>query len=135
MQQIDKPAYLSEAVDIDSLRVSGTWKARFKAIHKAGGPKLPYFSRLTLRERLSAYFNVLAGLFGPFYYISKGMWRKGLALFGAAFVAVLILKSIFEALGYPFLTQILAYGVGAVFAARGNIDYYKKMVLKDESWW
>jgi len=121
--------------DIDALPVSDSWKFKFKAIQKAGGPKLPFFQQLPLTERMKAYFNILAGLFGPFYYISKGMWKKGLALFGVCLIAVLVLSTILESFGYGFISNSLGYGVGAIYAARANRDYYKKMVLNQNGWW
>ncbi len=67
---------------IEALPVSEKWKDRFKAIAHAGGVKFPNLKDLPKNERRKAFsFNVLAFLFGPVYYIAKGMWKKGLALF------------------------------------------------------
>jgi len=121
---------------IEALPVSEKWKARFKAIARAGGTTLPNLKNLPKNERRNAYsFNVLAFLFGPLYYIAKGMWKKGLAILLAG-VSVVVVLSI--ALGYFGLGKIagsLGYGVSAVFAMRANIDYYKKMVLDENGWW
>jgi hypothetical protein len=122
-------------VDIDQLPVSASWKTRFKIIHNAGGPRLPFFRQMPLGKRIRAHFNILAGLFGPFYYIAKGMWKKGLALFMVCFSALIVLSAILDMIGYAFMAQVLGYGVAGVYASRANIDYYKKMILKDNGWW
>ena len=80
-------------------------------------------------------FNILAFLFGPFYYIAKGMWKKGIALFFVCFIAVLLLEIVLNMFGFAKMGKALGYGVSAVFAVRANVDYYKKMVLGDNGWW
>jgi hypothetical protein len=98
---------------IDSLPVSDSWKRRFKVMHKAGGPSLPRFRNLAPDERKAlSPFNVLAFLFGPFYYAFKGMWRKGLTLFVLCCIGGVILD-----------------------ASLANRDYYSKMVLGHNGWW
>ena len=124
------------AADIESLPVSARWKARFRAIRDAGGPKLPDLKSLPPRERRRAFgFNILAFLFGPFYYLAKGMWRRGAMLFLAVFAALLIVQIVLDALGYGRFGKYLSIASGVVFAIRANIDYYKKMVLRDNGWW
>ena len=44
-------------------------------------------------------------------------------------------QTLLDQFGYEKLANALGYGVGAVFAVRANIDYYKKMVLGDNGWW
>lgn len=120
---------------IDKLDVSDKWKTKFKAISAAGGPKMTKFKELSVPERRQAFsFNLLAFLFGPFYYFAKGMWKRGLTLFLAAAVLVVVLGMILEYFGFGEFARALGYGVGAVFAVRANIDYYKKMVLEDHGW-
>jgi hypothetical protein len=121
---------------IASLPVSAKWQARFRAIQRAGGPKMPHYKELPAAERRAAFgFNILAFLFGPIYYACKGMWKRGLALFLLCAVVVISLSIGLDYLGYEKLANALGYGVGAVFAVRANIDYYKKMVLNDNGWW
>ncbi|MES2817805.1 MAG: DUF2628 domain-containing protein [Pseudomonadota bacterium] len=121
---------------IDALPVSDTWKVRFKAINRAGGVKLPNLKSLPKDERRKAMgFNILAFLFGPLYYGFKGMWKKGISYFAAAFALVLVLSFILAALGFPQLTRSLPLGIAAVFAMRANLDFYKKVVLNDDGWW
>ena len=65
--------------DIDSLPVSDSWKRRF---------------------------NVLAFLFGPFYYFFKGSYARA-----------------------------TGFAAAAVYGTLANRDYYAKMVLGQNGWW
>jgi hypothetical protein len=126
-----------QPTDIDNLPVSERWKEKFRLFRKANAPSFSNLKSLPAdeRKRASFGFNVLAFLFGPFYYIAKGMWRKGLVLFLLCLIAVIVLEAIFELLGYGRFGKALGYGIAAVFAVRANIDYYKRMVLGDNGWW
>jgi hypothetical protein len=121
--------------DIESLPVSDKWKEKFRLLEKAGGPRQPRMKDLSSGERFKIGFNILAFLFGPFYYTAKGMWRKGLSLFGACFAALLAIGLVLDLVGLGKFGNALGYGAAAVFAVRANIDYYKKMVLGDNGWW
>ena len=113
---------------------SEAWKIRFALLEKAGGLKLPKVKELAFGERAKAVFNVYGFLFGPFYYLAKGMWKKAISLGSACFVAVAILQGILAAMGISDdgVTVVIS---AAVFATRANIDYYKKIVLGDNGWW
>src|SRR5262245_3795464 len=122
--------------DIDSLPVSDRWKRRFKAMRRAGGPSLPHFKNLTPEERKAlSPFNVLAFLFGPFYYACKGMWRKGLTLFALCVIGGLILDTLLELVGLGSFTRATGFAAAAVYASLANRDYYAKMVLEQNGWW
>jgi Protein of unknown function (DUF2628) len=121
--------------DVSRLPVSDGWKTKFRLISKAGGPQLKKLKDLSFGERFKITFNILAFLFGPFYYIAKGMWKRGLSLFAACVVVVVVLGLIFDALGYGRFGNSLGYGAAAMFAVRANIDHYKKWVLGDNGWW
>lgn len=123
------------ASDIDSLPVSDTWKTRFRIIEKAGGVKLPQFKALSFGERMKIGFGLLPFLFGPFYYLAKGMWKKAITLFVVCLVLVVILGMLLEWAGLGRFGSSLGYGVAAIFAVRAKIDYYKKMVLGQNGWW
>lgn len=120
---------------IDALAVSVRWKRRFHLIEKAGGVRLPRFRELPTRERMGLNFNVLAFLFGPLYYLAKGMWRKALSLFVVCALAAIALAFALSLLGLEALVRSVPYGVAAIFAVRANIDYYKRQVLGDDGWW
>lgn len=116
-----------------TLEVSPSWQRRFAMIEKAGGPKLPKVRDLSFTERLSIFGNILAYLFGPIYYLTKGMWKKALGLCLLIFLGLLVLLTIGHFFRIDFTS--IANMVGpVVFGTRSNIDYYKKMVLKDDGW-
>lgn len=125
----------SNGSHIGNLPVSDAWKARFHLLEKAGGVKLQKLKDLSTGERMKIMFNILAFLFGPLYYVAKGMWKKGLVLLGICVLILLVLDIVFQLLGLVELGNAVGYGVGAVFAVRANIDYYKKTVLGDNGWW
>ncbi len=132
---VDKVNDIEPDMEIDNLTVSDKWKERFRAIKLAGGPKLPNFKTLPKEQRRKAMsFNILAFLFGPFYYVAKGMWKKGLALFLMLFLIAILLGLGLEYIGYGKFAKSLGYGISAIFALRANLDYYKKMVLKNNGW-
>lgn len=133
--EVFDPIAATNGADIDSLQVSTSWKQRFRLIEKAGGAKQPNLKGLSTGERFKIGFNVLAFLFGPFYYLAKGMWKKALALFGACVVAMVALGVVLDLVGLSRVADALGYGAAAVFAVRANIDYYKRMVLGDSGWW
>jgi uncharacterized protein YebE (UPF0316 family) len=97
---------------------------------------MPHIKSLSKADRRHVVgFNILAFLFGPFYYAAKGMWRKAISLFALMAAIVIALGLVLDAFGLERVANALGYGVGAVFAVRANIDYYKKMVLGDNGWW
>lgn len=132
-------AVSDSASDIDSLPVSATWKRRFHWLRKAGGPAMPNVKTMSKAERKEmgafGYFNILAFLFGPFYYLAKGMWKKAISLFVVCVVVVVLLGLLLDLVGLDKLADALGYGTAAIFAVRANIDYYKKMVLGENGWW
>ena len=92
--------------DIDALPVSESWKMRFKAIQKAGGPKRQNLKDLTADEKRKAVgLNLLAFFFGPFYYLVKGMWKKGITLLAISIIVVLILEFILVTVGFTSATK------------------------------
>lgn len=120
---------------IDALPVSDAWKRRFFAIAQAGGPRLPAFKSLPAAERRKAMaFNILAFLFGPLYYLAKGMWRRAVSYTLLALIAVSLIIMGLDALGYGEFARFLSYGVAGVFAMRANLDFYKSQVLGDNGW-
>ena len=116
--------------------LSDGWKTRFAALQKAGGVDLPQSITLTMAERAMVLFNPWAFLFGPFYYVAKGMARKAVALCVAALVLAAVIRLTLTALGlHSVMFSALVFFIpSALFATRANIDYFKKMVLDDEGW-
>lgn len=125
----------AETDRIEALPVSDSWKRRFQAIAQAGGPRLPAFKSLSAAERRQAMaFNILAFLFGPLYYLAKGMWRRALSYTLLALGAVTLIIMGLDVVGYGDFARFLAYGVAGVFAMRANLDFYKSQVLGDNGW-
>lgn len=122
-------------IDISTLPASDSWKVKFHLFQKAGGATLPKLKDLSGKERMEISFNVLAFLFGPIYYVFKGMWKKGLTLFACCVTVIFFITFLLELAGMGHLSKALRYGVAAIFAVRANIDYYKKMVLNQNGWW
>lgn len=116
-----------------SAEVSASWQRRFALVEKAGGPKLPHANKLAFGERMRLMFNIWGFLFGPFYYLAKGMWKKAITLFVVALVLYVVLAVVLSALHLP--EGFLSFIAPVIFATRANVDYYKKTVLGDASWW
>jgi Protein of unknown function (DUF2628) len=121
--------------EIDDLAVSATWKNRFRLIETAGGPRLTHIKDMPFGDRMRVMFNILAFLFGPFYYLAKGLWRKAITFFVLGVVVLTALSLALGAAGVDGASRAFGYGLAAVFATRANIDYYKRMVLNDNGWW
>lgn len=120
----------AKADPIARLQVSESWKRKFRLIEKAGGPDLPHFRDLPFGERFSLTFNVLALILGPFYYLTKGLWRQALFYFIIAVALILLLNAV----GLGSFSRSIGYGLGVAYSFRANISYYKKIVLGDAPW-
>lgn len=115
-------------------KISGRWQKKFAVIEKAGGPSWANLRKLPFRERSKVSFNILAFLFGPLYYLTKGMWKKAIVLTLVGIIALVALSLLFSALDIDIKMPEGAV-VAAWFGSRANFDYYKKMVLGDNGWW
>jgi len=115
---------------IARLDVSDTWKRRFRKIEQAGGPGLPNFRDLSFGERFGLNFNFLAFLFGPIYFLAKGLWRQALSYFGIA-IGIGLLMGLF---GIETGSRAIGYGLAAVFAMRANVSYYQRVVQGEAPW-
>jgi hypothetical protein len=121
---------------IEALPVSPAWKDRFHAIALAGGAKLPNFKQLSRQERQRAMrLNVLAFIFGPLYYIAKGMWKKAVVYFVLTVLAATAVGLALEFFGYGHLVRATTVSFGVWFGLRANIDFYKRMVDGENGWW
>lgn len=85
---------------------------------------------------MACTFNLLVGLFGPFYYIAKGMWKKGLAYWRLGIAGILVLETLVTVAGFGHLLSRMHYTGAwvALFAMMANRDYYKKVMLGDKGW-
>ncbi|WEN14775.1 DUF2628 domain-containing protein [Rhodanobacter sp. AS-Z3] len=119
------------AVDhIARLDVSDSWKRRFRLIEKAGGAELRQSGDLKSAERRGIGFNFLAFLFGPFYFLAKGLWRPAVAY---SLLAVAVGMTL-DMLSKGKLSHGLGYGFAFVYSMRANVLYYRKVVLAEMSW-
>lgn len=110
-----------------------SWRTKFALMEKAGGVKMPRIKELSFSERMKLLSNVWAFLFGPIYYLIKGLWKKAIVYFAISIVLFVVLDRVFAAMGMRD-SAFLNFIGPAIFAARANIDYYKKVVLGEDDW-
>jgi hypothetical protein len=115
------------------------WQQRFAAIEKAGGERArwwrwPEAKQLTGKEKRLITSNLWAFVFGPFYYLYLGMWRKAITLSLVALVIDLILGMAGDALNVP-VDNFLWIVSAIMFKQCANVDYYRKTVLTRREWW
>jgi len=123
----------------DRAGLSEKWQRRFVAIEKAGGEhtrwwRWPEAKQLTSKERRLIRSNLWAFVFGPFYYLYLGLWRKAITLTLVALVIDLILGMAGDALNVP-VDNFLWIVSAVMFKQCANVDYYRKIVLKRREWW
>lgn len=111
------------------------WRMRFDLIEKAGGPKLPHRKRLRFGQNLRVLFNLWALLFGPFYYIAKGMWRKAITIFLPGYVVLLLINMLAPFGELDFIMRGVEGAMVALFNLQANVSYYRKIVLGNNGWW
>jgi len=120
---------------IDSLDVSDGWKAKFRILAEAeviSFGLIPKFRNDEIYKQapITTKMNFWALLFGIFYYITKGMWKKGIVLLVIAIGIVIVITELFgDSIG-----NSAGFGTSALFAAYANFDYYRKMVLGEDFW-
>lgn len=115
---------------ISRLDVSDAWKRKFRLIEKAGEG---YFRQSRERSSGGSFavgFNILAFLFGPFYFLAKGLWRPAVAYVLLAVAVGVVL----ELISKGKLSHGLGYGFAFIYAIRANVLYYRKVVLGEMSW-
>ena len=126
-------------VPVESSGLAEKWQRRFAAIDKAGGERVrwwkwPEAKQLSAKEKRLITSNLWAFVFGPFYYLYLGMWRKAMTLTLVALVIDLILGMAGDAINVP-LDHFLWIVSAVMFKQCANVDYYRKMVLKRREWW
>lgn len=120
---------------IDSLAVSDDWKSKFRMLAEVGQPitysmmlrKEPAYKQLPFGMK----FNFLAFFFGIFYYLIKGMWKKGLTIIGIAILMSIVITILFGETAGNIASIIVPAGLYASFA---SFDYYRTMVLGEDFW-
>lgn len=112
------------------------WQSRFAFFDRYGLPNgtaeaRSALSALPFGQRLRINANVLAFLFGPFYFFVKGMWRKGLTLLGVGFAAATVLSSIGVS---DSIVRAVGFGVSAAAMLTANFAYYLQVRRGSTSW-
>ena len=115
--------------------ISALWRIRFDLVEKAGGPTRPLLKQMPFGERFRLLFNIWALLFGAFYYLAKGMWRKAIAMVLVGLCASLLIDLVLPDSGSTVFRFVLNYSMAAWFSIQANVSYYKKVVLGDNGWW
>ena len=100
----------TEQTGQSGVRLSASWQTKFEILEKIGAGekslakamKSDSFKQLVSSEKRKISFNILAFLFGPFYYFSKQMWQKGAFILGAVWLYTLLLSVIEASLGATF---------------------------------
>ncbi|WP_036460615.1 DUF2628 domain-containing protein [Mycobacterium sp. 141] len=119
-----------------NVSLSPAWQKRFDFFSAYGLPSSTPESKAAYRvlpfgTKLRIGSNILAFLFGPIYFFVKGMWRKGLTLFGIA-LAVSVVMVMLDA------SDGVARGAGIAVASlamsTANYAYYLHVVRRSESW-
>jgi len=128
-------ADISKAVSGEEAELSALWRIRFDLVEKAGGPGRPLFKQLRFGERFRLGFNLWAWLFGPFYYVAKGMWRKAVSVTCLSLAVTVFMSALAPDGGLEFLNVALNTVLGVWLVLNANINYYKKVVLGDNGWW
>jgi hypothetical protein len=120
----------------DFTDMPGPWQQRF-AFYYAHGPvsSTPQakeaYRALPFGARFRLVSNVLAFLFGPFYFFVKGMWRKGLVLLGLAVVIAVAIVG----LQLPALVERAgSVVVPAMAMTTANYAYYLQVMQRSRSW-
>lgn len=121
------------------IEVSDSWNQKFSVLEKTGANEglKAYFDNyksLSFGERFKVGFNILAFIFGPFYYFAKKMWLKGAFLFGAIISLNIVLTLIETALDTTFPMVIYQIPGAAICASLANYDYYRFCKQQETMW-
>jgi hypothetical protein len=124
-------------------QISTGWQRAFDLIVRSGGREagwsFPYFSygKLAWFERIRLS-SAWALIFGPFYYLAKGMWRQAIsytAVFTAVTLAITYACGIAGIRGTPNTNLMEAIAFDVFLQQRAKFDYYRKCVLGYNGWW
>ncbi|QYK05842.1 DUF2628 domain-containing protein [Shewanella zhangzhouensis] len=79
-------------------------------------------------------FNVLAFIFGPFYYITKGMWKKGLYLFLLTLGLNLLSLVLVGMFTDRDISKVLYIINSSIYGLTANYDFYRYYKLGETTW-
>lgn len=127
VQATAKPAF--DAIKYRELM----WERRFALIDKAGGVKLPQVWSLPPKEIFLIRWNLAALFFGPIYYAAKGMWKKGLTLWGIGVLIAFVGAVLLEEMGFE--PDAMIYLPSVVFCLFANVNFYRRTKEGFTGWW
>jgi hypothetical protein len=119
-----------------SVSLSPAWQKRFEFFDRYGLPSSTPESKAAYRSlsfgtKMRVGSNFLAFVFGPIYFVVKGMWRKGLTLFGIA-LALSVVLFVFDA--PDSFTRVSGFAVASLAMSTANYAYYLHVTRGSESW-
>ena len=76
-------------------------------------------------------FNIWAAIFGPLYYIYKGLWKKGLILSSLILIVIGVAELLFPTASLNWVTIGLNVGV---YGALANFDINRKEQFNEKMW-
>lgn len=125
---------MTEQAPVDKLSDSWRWKFDFfdtYGLPSATPEAKAAYRNLSFMAKLRLTSNILAFLFGPLYFIVKGMWRKGLSLLALTIAvgAVLVVLDVNDT-----ITRGIGMGVAALAMSAANYAYYLHVVRGSRSW-
>lgn len=125
---------MTEQTPVDNLSDSWRWKFDFfdtYGLPSASPEAKAAYRNLSLMAKLRLTSNILAFLFGPLYFVVKGMWRKGLTLLALTITVavVLVVLDVNETLG-----RGIGMGIAALAMSTANYAYFLHVVRGSQSW-
>jgi len=130
----------SVAATADSL--TPYWQRRFDLLDQLNAAELgfsvlgrnPELRRLGLHDRMRVSFNFWAFLFGPFYYLTKGLWIKGCWLLAIGFALNATLFAIEASIGAELPTFLYWVPIAGFCAGYATLDVYLKARTHERLW-
>lgn len=132
----------SPTLQSNQQNVSEAWKIKFKLLEKIGAGEsffyqamaTPEFRALSFWEKYKLGFNILAFLFGPFYYLVKGMRLKGFVILGAGCLLNAAFALVEIAVGLSLPISFYYLPVGVICAQLANYDFFKHVKHNEKMW-
>lgn len=137
-------ASVTSTVSYDGL--NARWQKIFAEFDFRQADKLGYFASAKSQPHLSRSkkeqikgqnvinFNVLAFIFGPFYYITKGMWKKGLYLFLLTLGLNLLSLVLVGMFTDKDISKVMYIINSTIYGLTANYDYYRYYKLGETTW-
>lgn len=125
---------------IEALNVKESWKQKFRLYVEAGikfkfGFQPEFENMSVLKGKfgmLKSYSNIFGFLFGFFYYIYLGMYKKAGLIFFIWTLFNVIVGMLTDEL---YATNLFAVIFLFYLARSVNFDFYRKKVLGENFWW